>query len=189
MIVPNVQRNSVQTSQGPGLELPSDYREPFKLLINRETVLQINAQWSLVVLFRPRSFPVPFRRISRRISFGYAQPFRTKNVTGGIEERSADALASVAWGDEKAHDRADMLRGIIYDDRVPTHIRKAGPWLSIAPSNNLTINIGQKTRGLSTLNPIGFFPPMNRPSVRPSIPGTASCFIEAAIAAGPVRKI
>src|SRR6266487_2967787 len=77
------------------LEPFSDYREPFELSVNLETILQIHAQRSLVVRFRPWNLSESCFSVSRRICFSTFQSLPAEQVASRIEECHGDAFPSL----------------------------------------------------------------------------------------------
>src|SRR2546425_12406902 len=107
-----------------------------------EAGFEIHTQGSLVVLFGPWSLPIPLDRIGCRIAFCNMQLFPTKLVACSSQKCSAYALSSVSRSYEKAHDRANWLGRVVYDDSIPPHVKEARARLRVAPTNHPSIYDG-----------------------------------------------
>src|SRR6266568_5812838 len=100
----------------------SDYREPFELSVNLETILQIHAQRSLVVRFRPWDLSESRFSVSRRICFSNSQSLPAEQVASRIEKCCGYTLPSMFGSYEEAHYGPDRLRRVCHRYFVRSHV-------------------------------------------------------------------
>src|SRR3989442_15835596 len=95
----------------------------------------------------------------------------------------------MTWCYKEAHYGAQWLVGVCYCYCVVAHVGKVGPRLGVAPADRRTVNVSEEPLGFAAADLLGSGGAMLGSGFRCRVPVVSGCFVEAAVAAGPMRKV